>query len=370
MSNGQAKLIDFGIARHFLPQSNATMIGTQGYAPPEQYRGKAETRSDLYALGATMHHAISGRDPTTEPPFSFPPLRQAAPGVAPALAELVDQALTYDLVQRIPNAAEFKRRLTAIKAGGIASARAAAPILLSPEAQPGASPASTSAPTILSTPSEIRCPGCSRYVPADSKFCSFCATDVRWVLGSSEIAGRHEAETAGLSEPPSPFAGHHGDHVHHGRPHRRRRFAFRAVTVMALFFGAYLGMKFLSSLASNQDTEPPEGSIAPEPYPYPGAPYPGAPAPAPYPGAPAPAPEAGEPPHTTMREATLRRWLNQMGYSSVHFRVDGDTVQLWGTVRTPWDRMVVQQLTSGVTGFLSIEDHLKVQQDEYGYEEP
>ena len=61
--SGQVKLIDFGIARLFQPLSNATMIGTQGYAPPEQYRGKVEFRSDLYALGATMHHALSGRDP-------------------------------------------------------------------------------------------------------------------------------------------------------------------------------------------------------------------------------------------------------------------------------------------------------------------
>src|SRR3981081_272403 len=60
--SGQVKLIDFGIARLFQPLSNATMIGTQGYAPPEQYRGKVEFRSDLYALGATMHHALSGRD--------------------------------------------------------------------------------------------------------------------------------------------------------------------------------------------------------------------------------------------------------------------------------------------------------------------
>jgi len=58
---GQVKLIDFGIARLFQPQSNATMIGTQGYAPPEQYRGKAEFRSDLYALGATMHHVVAIR---------------------------------------------------------------------------------------------------------------------------------------------------------------------------------------------------------------------------------------------------------------------------------------------------------------------
>ena len=115
--NGQVKLIDFGIARFFLPQSNATMIGTQGYAPPEQYRGTAEARSDLYALGATMHHALSGRDPAAEPPFSFPKLRTLCPDLNPALADLVDQALEYDVVHRMADAAEFKERLLAIKAG-------------------------------------------------------------------------------------------------------------------------------------------------------------------------------------------------------------------------------------------------------------
>ena len=98
---GQVKLIDFGIARFFQPLSNATMIGTQGYAPPEQYRGKVEFRSDLYALGATMHHALSGRDPALEPPFSFPPLHSLCPDVTPALCELVDQALKYDVALRV-----------------------------------------------------------------------------------------------------------------------------------------------------------------------------------------------------------------------------------------------------------------------------
>src|SRR6185437_5677137 len=88
MANGQAKLIDFGIARHFQPEQNATLIGTQGYAPPEQYRGKVELRSDLYALGATMHHALSGRDPANEAPFSFPPLATLCPDVKPAPAAL------------------------------------------------------------------------------------------------------------------------------------------------------------------------------------------------------------------------------------------------------------------------------------------
>src|SRR5271163_223058 len=115
--NGQVKLIDFGIARFFLPQSNATMIGTQGYAPPEQYRGRAESRSDLYALGATMHHALSGRDPALEPPFSFPPLRKLCPDMDPPLAAVVDQALAYDVVNRMRDATEFRQRLIEIKTG-------------------------------------------------------------------------------------------------------------------------------------------------------------------------------------------------------------------------------------------------------------
>src|SRR5579862_372114 len=120
---GQAKLIDFGIARHFQPLTNATMIGTQGYAPPEQYRGKVETRSDLYALGATMHQALSGRDPAAEAPFSFPSLRKLCPDLDPALAAVVDQALAYDVVNRMPSAAEFRRRLEEIRLGGVGAYR-------------------------------------------------------------------------------------------------------------------------------------------------------------------------------------------------------------------------------------------------------
>src|SRR5579885_3916771 len=116
-ADGQAKLIDFGIARHFQPLSNATMIGTQGYAPPEQYRGKVELRSDLYALGATMHHALSGRDPANEDTFSTPQIASLCPGLEPALARLIDEALAYDVIHRVQSAAEFRQRLEAIRDG-------------------------------------------------------------------------------------------------------------------------------------------------------------------------------------------------------------------------------------------------------------
>ena len=79
--NGDVKLVDFGIAKTFQTGQKGTMIGTEGYSPPEQYRGEATPLADLYALGATLHHALSRRDPRMEPPFSFAerPLRKINP---------------------------------------------------------------------------------------------------------------------------------------------------------------------------------------------------------------------------------------------------------------------------------------------------
>ena len=76
--NGDVMLVDFGIAKTFQSGIKGTMIGTEGYSPPEQYRGEATPSADIYALGATIHHALTRRDPRLEPPFSFSerPLRR------------------------------------------------------------------------------------------------------------------------------------------------------------------------------------------------------------------------------------------------------------------------------------------------------
>src|SRR5579883_2282466 len=108
---GRVILIDFGIARLFRGQSKGTMIGTMGFAPPEQYKGEVDPRSDIYSLGATLHYILTGRDPEKFPPFSFPPVRELRPDVSGNLAGAIDRALSYKVADRPANVQEFRDML-------------------------------------------------------------------------------------------------------------------------------------------------------------------------------------------------------------------------------------------------------------------
>jgi len=107
--DGRLMVIDFGIAKVFEHGQRGTMIGTEGYSPPEQYRGVAEPRGDLYALGATLHHLLSGRDPRLEPPFTFHerPIRLFNPDISPTLEAAVNKSLAYDVQERYTSVTEF-----------------------------------------------------------------------------------------------------------------------------------------------------------------------------------------------------------------------------------------------------------------------
>src|SRR5271168_838010 len=108
---GRVVLVDFGIARLFKAARKGTMIGTLGFAPPEQYQGIADPRSDIYSLGATLHYVVTGRDPEKFPPFSFPPVRELRPDVSSNLAGAIDRALAYEMDGRPANIQEFRDML-------------------------------------------------------------------------------------------------------------------------------------------------------------------------------------------------------------------------------------------------------------------
>lgn len=121
----RVRLIDFGIAKVFQVGQKGTMIGTEGYSPPEQYRGIAEPRADIYALGATLHHLLTKQDPRLEPPFSFQerPISAANPDVDAQLEEVIMRALEYDIDKRYASVEEFKKAIMAVTRRGTVRAQ-------------------------------------------------------------------------------------------------------------------------------------------------------------------------------------------------------------------------------------------------------
>jgi serine/threonine protein kinase/ABC-type branched-subunit amino acid transport system substrate-binding protein len=109
----RAHLVDFGIARADVTRNaqrkQTSALGTPGYAPPEQYQGNADPRSDLYALAATLHHLLTNRDPRNHPPFTYPPARALNPQLSPEIEKILSRALINDINQRYQSAAAMKK---------------------------------------------------------------------------------------------------------------------------------------------------------------------------------------------------------------------------------------------------------------------
>lgn len=114
--HGRIRIIDFGIAKLFEGPQKGTMIGTEGYSPPEQYRGQATPVGDLYALSATFHHLLTKQDPRLEPPFTFNerPIQKVNPTISPAFEAIIMRCLAYDPGDRFASAAAFKQALDLI----------------------------------------------------------------------------------------------------------------------------------------------------------------------------------------------------------------------------------------------------------------
>jgi serine/threonine protein kinase/ABC-type branched-subunit amino acid transport system substrate-binding protein len=122
----RAHLVDFGIARadeaKNARRKQTSALGTPGYAPPEQYQGNADGRSDLYALAATIHHIVTNRDPRNYPPFTYPPARSLNPKLSPDIERVLEHALQINVNNRYQNASEMKRDIDGILARRFATA--------------------------------------------------------------------------------------------------------------------------------------------------------------------------------------------------------------------------------------------------------
>lgn len=108
--DGNVMLIDFGTAREFKSTSVAdtTCLGTQGYAAPEQFGGHGQTdaRTDIYCLGATMYHLVTGHNPAT-PPYEMYPIRQWNPMLSSGLEEIILKCTQRNPEDRYQSCAEL-----------------------------------------------------------------------------------------------------------------------------------------------------------------------------------------------------------------------------------------------------------------------
>lgn len=108
--NGNIKLIDFGIAREYKEQNLADTVslGTKGYAAPEQFggRGQTDARTDVYCLGVTLYHLLTGQNPC-EPPYEIYPIRYWNPQLSGGLERIVMKCTQLNPEDRYQSCAEL-----------------------------------------------------------------------------------------------------------------------------------------------------------------------------------------------------------------------------------------------------------------------
>lgn len=108
--NGSIKLIDFGIAREYKEQNleDTVSLGTKGYAAPEQFGGHGQTdaRTDIYCLGVTLYHLVTGKNPS-EPPYEIYPIRYWNQDLSSGLESIIEKCTQLNPADRYQSCAEL-----------------------------------------------------------------------------------------------------------------------------------------------------------------------------------------------------------------------------------------------------------------------
>lgn len=108
--DGNVMLIDFGTAREYKTQNIAdtTCLGTYGYAAPEQFKGhgQSDARTDIFGLGRTLYHLVTGNNPS-EPPYEIKPIRQINPALSGGFENIILKCTQEDPALRYQSAAEL-----------------------------------------------------------------------------------------------------------------------------------------------------------------------------------------------------------------------------------------------------------------------
>jgi eukaryotic-like serine/threonine-protein kinase len=166
-NTGRIMLIDFGIARSISQkeEKGVTAVGTMGYAPPELFSGNVEPRSDIYSLGSTMFHLLTGADPQSNPLLIFdfqknPRPRQITSQLSDQIERIMMRAVEYNADMRFASAAEMKavleEHLACLRSGNVTYGVSAAPASVSLENQ------------------SVFCGFCGQRIVATDLFCAFC----------------------------------------------------------------------------------------------------------------------------------------------------------------------------------------------------
>lgn len=108
-------LIDFGAAREYkkYKTEDTLYLGTKGYAAPEQYQsvdGQSDERTDIYNVGATMYHLVTGHDPAL-PPYNLYPIRHWDKNLSSGLEQIILKCTKFNPDERYQSARELKYAL-------------------------------------------------------------------------------------------------------------------------------------------------------------------------------------------------------------------------------------------------------------------